>query len=187
MRIEQPFCKIISTALGTVGIIWWKIADRVRIRQVLLSNGKQSVDDLIQIYYPNAQRHASPQIVELGERIQSLMNGNAVDFNLDIIALEVCRPFQRSVLLANFKIPRGWISTYGKIAEHIGATGSGRAVGQALANNPFPLIIPCHRVVRADGVTGGYAGGSEMKRKLLLMEGVDFTDRGTAVIQKMHY
>jgi methylated-DNA-[protein]-cysteine S-methyltransferase len=51
-----------------------------------------------------------------------------------------------------------------------------RAVGTALATNPFPIVIPCHRVIRSDGTLGGYGGGLEMKRKLLEMEGVAFHD-----------
>ncbi|HQO79253.1 MAG TPA: MGMT family protein, partial [Thermodesulfobacteriota bacterium] len=57
---------------------------------------------------------------------------------------------------------------------HIGIAGSSRAVGTALAKNPFPIIIPCHRAVRANGALGGYQGGIGMKRALLEMEGVEF-------------
>jgi len=89
--------------------------------------------------------------------------------------------------LAEYGIPRGWVSTYGKIAKHIGVAGGSRAVGRALAENPFPIIIPCHRAVRVDGVIEGYQGGSEMKRALLAMEGVEFTDRGTVSMQRVYY
>lgn len=80
--------------------------------------------------------------------------------------------FQRRVLAATARIPRGEVRTYGGIAAAIGAPGAARAVGTALARNPFPLLIPCHRVVRADGQIGEYSGGgSGIKRRLLAMEG----------------
>jgi methylated-DNA-[protein]-cysteine S-methyltransferase len=79
------------------------------------------------------------------------------------------------VLLAEYGIPRGYVSTYRRIAEHVGSPGGSRAVGGALSGNPFPIIIPCHRAVRSDGGLGGYQGGLEMKKRLLAMEGVGLT------------
>jgi len=69
----------------------------------------------------------------------------------------------------------------------LGVAGGGRAVGRALAENPFPILIPCHRAVRADGAIGGYQGGSAMKRALLEMEGVEFTAAGKAALMKVFY
>jgi methylated-DNA-[protein]-cysteine S-methyltransferase len=104
-----------------------------------------------------------------------MLEGEIVAFDLDMepIALETCSEFQQSVLRAEHAIPRGWVSTYGKIAAHLGLSRGARAVGGALAHNPFPLVVPCHRAVRADGTLGGYQGGSAMKRALLEMEGVE--------------
>jgi O-6-methylguanine DNA methyltransferase len=99
----------------------------------------------------------------------------------------VCGAFQRKVLLAEYRIPRGWVSTYGKIAKHVGVAGGSRAVGRALAENPFPIIVPCHRAVRVNGEIGGYQGGSDMKRALLEMEGVEFTEKGRVSMHKVHY
>ncbi len=77
-------------------------------------------------------------------------------------------PFQQRVLQATANIPRGQVRTYGQIAEAVGAPRAARAVGTALARNPVPLIIPCHRVVRAGGKLGNYGAGSEsMKRRIL--------------------
>ncbi len=187
MREEQPFCEIILTAFGEMGIVWWQAATGPRIRQAFLDNGRQAVAEIVQQKYPDARQLSSPGIAELGDRIQRFLAGNTVVFDLKMLALEVCRPFQRKVLLAEYAIPRGWVSTYGKIATHIGVAGGSRAVGRALAENPFPIIIPCHRAVRSDGVIGGYQGGSEMKRALLAMEGVAFTDRGTVSMRRVYY
>ena len=103
------------------------------------------------------------------------------------MTLERCPPFQRQVLLAESGIPRGWVSTYGRIANHIGVPKGARAVGNALARNPFPLIIPCHRAVRADGSLGGFQGGPEMKRALLEMEGVEFLPTGRVSPARIYY
>ncbi len=81
--------------------------------------------------------------------------------------------FQRRVLEKCAEIPPGEIRPYGWIAREIGNPGAVRAVGTALGRNPVPVLIPCHRVVRADGRIGNYAYGSPMKRSLLEYEGLD--------------
>ncbi|WP_457568354.1 methylated-DNA--[protein]-cysteine S-methyltransferase [Desulfurobacterium sp.] len=81
-------------------------------------------------------------------------------------------PFQKNVFSAVKSIPPGKTATYGEIAATVGT--SPRAVGQALKRNPFPLIIPCHRVVASKG-TGGFSQGTEIKEKLLLFEKHHFT------------
>ena len=81
-------------------------------------------------------------------------------------------PFQQTVLKAALKIPYGSVETYGSLARKIGCPRGSRAVGNALAKNPFPLVIPCHRVIRGDGKPGGFSavGGVVLKKKLLQME-----------------
>ena len=81
--------------------------------------------------------------------------------------------FQVAVLNKVKQIPKGEVTTYGEIAKAItGSVRAARAVGQAVAKNPYPIIIPCHRVVRTDGDVGGYCLGMETKIKLLREEGV---------------
>ena len=82
-------------------------------------------------------------------------------------------PFQQQVLLAALQIPRGQVYTYADIARKIGNPKAVRAVGQALGRNPVPIVIPCHRVIAANGKLGGYSGGGGLatKRKLLVLEG----------------
>lgn len=92
---------------------------------------------------------------------------------VEAVDLADLTPFQQRALRATAAIPRGEVRTYGEIAAAIGAPGAARAVGSALAGNPVPLIIPCHRVVRADGRLGNYSGpgGPGSKRRLLEWEG----------------
>lgn len=84
--------------------------------------------------------------------------------------------FEREVLLKTAEIPRGEVRTYGWVAREIGRPAAVRAVGSALAHNPIPVLIPCHRVVRSDGLIGQYgAGGTQAKREILSREGVEPT------------
>jgi methylated-DNA-[protein]-cysteine S-methyltransferase len=80
--------------------------------------------------------------------------------------------FERSVLVATFRIPRGRVSTYKRIAEKIGKPRSCRAVANALHKNPLHPIVPCHRVVKSDGGFGGEKKGAAERRKLVQDEGV---------------
>jgi methylated-DNA-[protein]-cysteine S-methyltransferase len=126
-------------------------------------------------------------VQDLGSHIQSFLKGKPVSFALDQLAMDTCSDFQRKVLLAEHNIPRGMVSTYGRIARHIGRTGAARAVGTALARNPFPIVIPCHRAVRSDGTLGGYQGGLSMKRALLEVEGVLISSDGKIIDPKFFY
>ncbi len=74
------------------------------------------------------------------------------------------------MLLAALSIPRGETRTYAQVAASIGRPRAYRAVGNALNANPFPVLVPCHRVVRSDGRIGGYAYGAAAKRRLLKLE-----------------
>ncbi len=80
-------------------------------------------------------------------------------------------PFERQVYAALLEIPFGQIETYGTLAKRLGRPGGARAVGNALAKNPLPIVIPCHRVV-ATGNIGGFTGGLDVKRALLAHEDI---------------
>lgn len=95
------------------------------------------------------------------------------DLKLDWSSL---KPFQRAVLEAANKIPFGETRSYGWIAQQIGNPAACRAVGRALATNPIPIILPCHRVLASDGSLHGYGGGLPLKAKLLKLEGVTVND-----------
>jgi methylated-DNA-[protein]-cysteine S-methyltransferase len=84
--------------------------------------------------------------------------------------------FQARVLELVSKIPKGKVTTYREVARSLGCPKAYRAVGNALARNPRPLKIPCHRVVRSDGRLGGYRLGSRRKARLLVDEGVEIKD-----------
>jgi methylated-DNA-[protein]-cysteine S-methyltransferase len=70
------------------------------------------------------------------------------------------------------EVPKGKITTYGELAKAVGMKNGQRAVGRIMNNNPYPVIIPCHRVVKSDGKVGGYAYGEEIKSNMLTKEGI---------------
>jgi methylated-DNA-[protein]-cysteine S-methyltransferase len=123
----------------------------------------------------------------IAERIIGFLSGEDIRFSLEIARLDLCPEFQQRVLRAEHSIPRGSISTYKRIARHLQSPNGARAVGNALANNPFPIIVPCHRAVRQDLSLGGYQGGLDMKRTLLEMEGVEFDEAGRVVRTNFYY
>ncbi|MFQ5942289.1 MAG: methylated-DNA--[protein]-cysteine S-methyltransferase [Anaerolineales bacterium] len=112
------------------------------------------------------------RVSETMSQILQYLSGDRRSFELDI-DLRDSTEFQRKVLEAAVAVPPGYVATYGEIAFRIGKPQSSRAVGQALARNPIPIIVPCHRVVAADGSLTGYsgAGGIETKAHLLRLEG----------------
>jgi O-6-methylguanine DNA methyltransferase len=117
----------------------------------------------------------APQLIErvIDARVwgRSARAGRAGQVPLDLAQLP---DFERSVLLKTLEIPRGEVRPYAWVAAEIGRPLAVRAVGNALARNPVPFVVPCHRVVRSDGRIGQYgAGGPEAKRQVLESEGLD--------------
>jgi methylated-DNA-[protein]-cysteine S-methyltransferase len=109
------------------------------------------------------------QIKELKKRLSAYFNGQKIAFP-DKLDYAGYTPFQSRVWEAARKIPYGQTRSYGWIAQQIGNPKASRAVGQALGRNPFPIIVPCHRVIAGDGGLGGFSGGLDMKNKLLALE-----------------
>ncbi len=109
----------------------------------------------------------------LAPALQAAIDGEGAHAPVD---LHACNAFQRDVLEAARAIPAGCVRPYSWIAQRIGRPRAVRAVGTALAKNPVPLVIPCHRVVRSDGSIGEYASGTENKVSLLQHEGVDLDE-----------
>lgn len=107
---------------------------------------------------------------EVHEQIDRYFSKRLTDFDLEL-DLELLTPFSRRVLDGTAAIPYGSYETYAEVAADIGSPRAARAVGNAVAANPIPLVIPCHRVLRAGGTIGKYGGGADRKRFLLELEG----------------
>lgn len=185
-KFGQPLHDTFNTRFGTMGIVWFGADTSLQIHGIMLPEDDGRIVERIQEKYPASQSGNNSLISNLEEKIQKNLQGTAVHFDLDLFNLEICTTFQKRVLLAEYDIPRGSVSTYGRIARFLGQPGASRAVGGALANNPFPIVIPCHRAVQSDGSLGGYQGGVDMKMQLLEMEGVSVRNR-RVIVDRFHY
>lgn len=105
---------------------------------------------------------------DVAAQLQAYFAGELLEFDLDLDMLGT--EFQRKVWAALLTIPYGETRTYGEIAQQIGSPGASRAVGLANGHNPIGIIVPCHRVIGANGSLTGYGGGLERKKQLLDME-----------------
>lgn len=116
---------------------------------------------------PDAQRDDAA-FDDVREQVLGYIDGRRRQFSLDLTPGG--SEFQRQVWAALLRIPYGETRTYGDLARRLGREGAARAIGAANGANPLPLLIPCHRVVAADGL-GGYSGGIALKQRLLALEG----------------
>jgi methylated-DNA-[protein]-cysteine S-methyltransferase len=147
---------------------------------ILLPRSENETQRRIRDMFPHALKSSGDEIAELRRRIQDFFLGAPDPIPLSLVDTSVCRSFQLSVLKEEHAIPRGKTSSYGRVANRLNSLAV-RAVGSALARNPFPIVIPCHRAVRSDRTIGQYQGGVEMKRQILSMEGVEFDSRGRII------
>jgi methylated-DNA-[protein]-cysteine S-methyltransferase len=119
----------------------------------------------------------SPRILEMPSKLDALrrefdeyFEGKRHDFETPL-DWSLVKGFNLKVLRATARIPYGGVSTYSEMAKKAGSPRAARAAGNALHNNPIPLVVPCHRVLHRDGGLGGYGGGLPMKEYLLKLEG----------------
>ncbi|MHB1325462.1 MAG: methylated-DNA--[protein]-cysteine S-methyltransferase [Thermoleophilia bacterium] len=119
---------------------------------------------------------ATPDEKKLVHLLESYFSGKRVDFSQPELPLALAdrTPFQANVLAALAAVPYGETITYSGLAAAAGHPRACRAVGNFMAANPYPVIIPCHRVVRGDGSLGNYSAGESWKRRLLELEGCPF-------------
>jgi len=137
----------------------------------------EAIEDITN-YYPDFELR--DEYRDIAKDISRIYKGKKVDFDLDMLELDVDKSntnlpvkstFQKDVLLETYNIPYGEVVTYKSLAEKLRSRAY-RAVGTVMAKNPYPLVVPCHRVVKSDLTIGQYGGGWKMKRELLKKEGV---------------
>ena len=176
-----------TSKFDSFSIVWEENSGKTMVIRIFLSDpSKKSNEKALDVFH-QIETKSSPIIEQLGKRIQNFLEGKDIKFNLNFIDFNECYELQKKVLLAEHAIPRGWVSTYKKIAKVIGTSNGARAVGNALAKNPFPIIIPCHRAIRSDGHIGGFQGGIKMKIALLELEGIKISEKGKVETSKWYY
>lgn len=166
---------IFDTAGGACGIAW-TAAGIVRFQ--LPGDDAAATRRLLLRHLPEAEAGEAPPAVALAvERVQHYFAGEAVDFTGIALDLAGQSDFFRTVYDATRRVNWGETTTYGTLARALGAgPEAARTIGQAMAQNPVALIIPCHRVLAAGGKVGGFSapGGSSSKLKMLALEGISF-------------
>lgn len=120
---------------------------------------------------PDDVEHCDDVLRECAQQLEEYFDGSRRRFDIPLAAGGTT--FQQSVWQALAEIPYGELRSYRDIAQVLGRDKAVRAVGAANGRNPIPIIVPCHRVIGSDGSLTGFAGGIEVKRALLALEGVD--------------
>lgn len=163
----QTSLAVIETRIGWIGLAW--SAHGLTGLQLPRKSRAQAMRDL---------RREDPGVVEaepppeMANELKDYAEGRRRSFDLRLDWSSI-KPFQAMVLKAANKIPCGETRSYGWVAQQIGKPKASRAVGHALATNPIPIILPCHRVIGSDGGLHGYGGGLPMKAMLLRLEGAN--------------
>lgn len=171
MRGERIGEEIFDRVMHRWGVVQGPIGEVLVIR-----NGK-GIKQIFPLSSPSdlATRLASLEVpivktpTAMPEIEQAMLEGDGTSLSYD---LSDRGSFEREVWAYALTIPKGVVASYGEVAKGMGAPRAYRAVGSALGRNPVPLLIPCHRVVRADGSVGEYAFGTSYKVALLRSEGV---------------
>jgi methylated-DNA-[protein]-cysteine S-methyltransferase len=127
------------------------------------------LDNLARVFGPRVLRSA-PAVDDTRRQLDEYFEGRRDAFDLDV-DLRGAAPFARQVLDELARVPYGQTTTYGTLAGRVGAPGAARAVGTVMNRNPIPIVLPCHRVIGANGSLTGYGGGLDVKERLLRLEG----------------
>jgi methylated-DNA-[protein]-cysteine S-methyltransferase len=162
---------LFDSAIGCCGIVW---SDCGVVAVRLAEGGENATRDRIQRRYPTSRETAPPAGMKRAiDDIVGLLRGEPRDLSSVRIDTAGIADFNRRVYEIARTIPAGSTLTYGEIAERLGDGNLARDVGQALGQNPVPIIVPCHRVLAAGGKMGGFSapGGVRTKLRLLTIEG----------------
>jgi methylated-DNA-[protein]-cysteine S-methyltransferase len=177
---KRKYLVIIS--IHNDGNLYFAAAFSQRGKIVRIALPKTDLEDLvteISNYHPKfIINNMYEDIVEI---IAEMYHGNTSNFDTDLLEMDISTEsshetstiktnFERNVILEVASIPKGHVRTYKEIATSMKTQGY-RAVGTAIGKNPFPIVVPCHRVVRSDGKVGGFRGGKQMKVEMLINEG----------------
>jgi methylated-DNA-[protein]-cysteine S-methyltransferase len=162
---------LFHTAIGECGIVW---GDRGLIGVHLPESKPARTRTSLERRFSGATPAPPPDVELAIDGIVALLAGAKRDLRELVLDMDGVPAFSRRVYELARTIPPGSTMTYGDIAVRLGSPGTARAVGQALGQNPFPIVVPCHRVLAAAGGMGGFSapGGVKTKRRMLEIEGV---------------
>jgi methylated-DNA-[protein]-cysteine S-methyltransferase len=161
---------LFETAIGTGGIAW---TERAVIGMELPEPEAARVRAKLRRRFPRGlEVPPTPEMALVIDRVAALLRGEPADLSAVELDMASVPPFDRQVYTVARTIPPGQTLSYGDIARRLGDARLAREVGQALAQNPFPIVVPCHRVIAVGGKLGGFSarGGVRTKQRLLEIE-----------------
>ena len=162
---------LFDTAVGTCGLVW---GDDGLLAVALPPLGESDPRAKLERRFPGAaEAEPTPAARAAIEGMQALLRGERLDLLDVVLDTQGVAPFNLRVYEIARAIPPGKTRTYGEIARELGDVSVSRAVGQALGANPWPIVVPCHRVLAAGGGKGGFSapGGTDTKMRMLEIEG----------------
>jgi len=158
----------IQTDFGTIAVVY--TCDPFLLYRLYLPRKSDNalIKDIQKDFSPDQRYH--PNIGVIVDQLTQYFQKRPIDTPWEWLTWQNQTPLQIQTLKQTAQIPYGAVCTYGELAKKIGKPKAARFVGSCMARNPFPIIIPCHRVVRSDGTIGCFGGGTELKQKLLALE-----------------
>lgn len=166
---------LFDTTLGTCGVVW---TARGIIGVHLPETTAAATRKQLQLRFPQAlENKPRADIKKVIKDIVLLLQGKSIDLSNAPLDMNGVPAFHQRVYTMARQIPAGDTLSYGELAARVGSPGAARAVGQAMGRNPFPILVPCHRVLAAGGKLGGFSanGGVNTKQRMLRIEGVPIT------------
>lgn len=175
------FYDLVMTRFGKAAAVWSEDRQGPRIARIFLPAPAEETLQDIRRMFPGAAAKSCGILAKLGQALHAFTEGKSVAIDTSMLDMRRVPPYHGKVLHALADIPRGKVSTYGAVTSRTGVPGGARAAGHGCAKNPFPIVFPCHRVIRSDRSLWGFGGGLKLKRALLEMEGIRF-DKGGKVL-----
>ncbi len=183
---DSSFFSLVDTVCGPIVVVWGLRGTTVVLIHLFLpEDGVVAMRSVLHTF-PRASFSSSRVIYPLLKKISAYCEGKSIDFSVRLDRSSQSL-FQKKVLYVTRHIPRGKVTSYAAIAMELGGKHLSRGVGASLSANPFPLIIPCHRVVGSDGSLTGFGGGIVLKRLLLQKEGITFDSKGRVLPEYLLY
>lgn len=182
MTISPPFSTILHPVLGKIQLF----SGTEGLTRLTFDPLPASLDQSAKLITRAIE--TDPSQSSILEQLLEYFTGRKIEFRL-LLDWSTFTSFQRQVLQHTCSIPYGQVQTYGQLAAGLSKPGAARAVGAVLASNPIPILIPCHRVIGADGSLHGYSapGGLQTKAWLLMLEGHTFTPGNQLKLAKDSY
>lgn len=169
--MQEPGIALFETSIGLCGVAW--SARGLRGVQLPEAVASAAGARLARRFPGSAESDPPASVLAIIETIRAHLCGSPARYDEAVLDFAEVGNWEASVYRAALAIRYGETRTYGEMAASLGAPGGAQAVGQALGRNPWPIVVPCHRILAADGRTGGFSapGGAGTKLRLLEIEG----------------